>query len=156
MQHIILLEAATASSITKAGETFQTLKLQEYHKLGKHLTSKQIGKFQEGIIPECASIFKPDSRETALFGKFSGFQCSKCKSWRVTGHPSSLCCIDCNHIFKEKSINKCWHCQIPLYKERLVHIVKTGRCEECNNENILPEELLNYADPDNKIRNARS
>ena len=152
MQHIILLEAATASSITKAGETFQTLKLQEYNKLGKHLTSKQIGKFQEGIIPECLSIFKPDSRETALFGKFSGFSCINCESWRVTGYPNNLSCIDCIHRFKEKSINKCWHCQIPLYKERLVHIIKTGRCEECNNENILPEELVEYADPDHKIR----
>jgi hypothetical protein len=73
MQHIILLEAATASSITKAGETFQTLKLLEYKKLGKHLTSKQIGKFQEGIIPECVSIFKLDSRDTALFGNFQDF-----------------------------------------------------------------------------------
>jgi len=152
MQYILLLEAATASSITKAGETFQTLKLKEYHNLGKHLTPKQIGKFQDGIIPECMSIFKPDSRETALFGKFSGFSCPNCESWRVTGHPSSLSCIDCNHHFKEKSINKYWHCQIPLYKERLIHIIKTGRCEECNNENILPEELVEYADPDHKIR----
>jgi len=37
-------------------------------------------------------------------------------------------------------------------KERLVHIIKTGRCEECNNENILPDELVEYADPDHKIR----
>ena len=54
--------------------------------------------------------------------------------------------------FKEKTVSKCRYCQIPLYKERLVHIIKTGRCEECNTENNLPEELINYADPDHKIR----
>lgn len=25
-------------------------------------------------------------------------------------------------------------------------------CEECNTDNILPEELIEYADPDHKIR----
>jgi len=52
----------------------------------------------------------------------------------------------------KKTVSKCRYCQIPLYKERPVHIVKTGRCEECNTENNLPEELIEYADPDGMIR----
>jgi len=67
MQHILLLKSVTSSSITKAGQTFQTLKLQEYDRLGKHPTSKQISKFQEGIISISLSIFKPDSMDTAFF-----------------------------------------------------------------------------------------
>jgi len=156
MQHILLEEAATASSITKAGKTFQILKLKEYDEFEKHITSKQIVKFQQGIIPESLSLFKPDSRDTALFAKFSGIQCNNCKSWRVqdnNGKLTDLHCIDCDNSFTTRTINKCTYCQIPLYKERLIHILKTKRCENCNAENILPEEIINYADPDGKIRN---
>jgi len=64
---------------------------------------------------------------------------------------SSLAYIDCDHSFKEKTVSKYWHCQIPLYKERLVYIIKTGRCKNYNNENLLPEEIMNYADADCKI-----
>jgi len=71
-----------------------------------------------------------------------------CKSWRVeekAGNFTNLNCIDCDHSFQEKTVSKCTYCQIPLYKERLVHIVKTGRCEDCNTEIALPEELIEYA-----------
>jgi len=161
LQNLLLIEAATASSITFAGMTFLKSSYLQYQKIGSFLTTKQIGHIQNGITRTSLSIFKPDSRDTAIFQKYYGLSCIECKSWRVyelidrKQDGSNLGCYDCGISFKEKTISKCWHCQIPLYKENLVHIIKTGRCEECNNENRLPEELINYADPDHKIRNAR-
>ena len=34
---------------------------------------------------------------------------------------------------------------IKLYKERLLHIVKTSKCENCNEVVDLPQELVDYA-----------
>jgi len=85
-------------------------------------------------------------------------QCPECKSWRIqkllTDKPdgSNLECYNCEYSFKEKTVSKCRYCQFPFYKENLIHVIKTGRCEECNTDNILPEELVEYADPDGKIR----
>ncbi len=81
-------------------------------------------------------------------GKFSGIPCPDCNSWRVkdsAGDFTNLICIDCDHCFKEKTVSKCTYCQIPLYKEKLIHIIKTGRCEDCNTEISLPNELIEYA-----------
>ena len=142
--------------------TFLKSNYLQYQKIGSFLTTKQIGHIQNGITRKSLPLFKPDSRDTALFQKYYGLSCPECKSWRVyeliaeKSDGSNLGCYDCGISFKEKTVSKCRYCQIPLYKERLVHIIKTGRCEECNNENRLPEELINYADPDCNIRNARS
>ena len=152
-QHILLAEAATASSLTDAGKTFQEVKLQEYEKLGKFLTSKQIGFIQEGVVPEYLSIFKPDSRDSAIFQGFYGLSCPGCLSWRVvepTDNESgnaNLKCLDCGDKFKGKTVSKCPHCQVPLYKEDLLHIVKKGRCKvkSCQYEFELPKELADYA-----------
>lgn len=151
-QHLLLTEAATASSITNAATTFQVIKQLYYAKTGKFLTSKQIGFIQNGTVPKYLSLFKPDSRDTAIFQGYYGLACHKCKSWRVE-KKAKLHCIDCDFTFQEKTVSKCAHCQIPFYKERLVHIIKTGRCEDCNVENQLPDELIQYADPDHSIRN---
>jgi len=143
-QHLLLEEAATASSITNAAKTFQKIKQVYYDKTGKFLTSKQIGFIQNGTVPKYLSLFKPDSRDTAIFQGYYGLSCPSCKSWRVE-EKSNLHCIDCDCTFQEKTVSKCGHCQIPLYKERLVHILKTARCENCNTEIDLPEELEEYA-----------
>ena len=107
-QQLILLPAATASILTNAGHTFQKLKLKEYEKLSKFLTAKQIGKFQEGTIPDPLSLFKPDSRDTAIFQKYYGLQCPENNSWRVlertdkTEDGSNLKCIDCEPLSRER------------------------------------------------------
>lgn len=150
-QNLLLAEAATASSLTNAGRMFQKIKLNQYEKTGKFLTTKQMGFIQNGIVPKYLSLFKPDSRDTAIFQGYYGVRCPDCKSWRIE-EKTNLHCIDCDHSFQEKTVSKCTHCQIPLYKERLVHIIKTGRCEDCNVENHLPNELIEYVDPDHKIR----
>jgi hypothetical protein len=158
LQNLLLVEAATASSITFAGMTFLKSNYIQYEKIGAFLTTKQIGHIQNGITRKSLPLFKPDSRDTALFQKYYGLSCPECKSWRVyeliaeKSDGSNLGCYDCGISFKEKTVSKCRYCQIPLYKERLVPIIKTGRCEECNNENNLPEELVEYADSDHKIR----
>lgn len=170
-QQIMVVEAATASSITDAAKTFQVLKFQEYKKLGKFITSKQIGKFMDGTIPESLSIFKPDSRDTAIFQRFYGLSCPKCDSFRVTERTgikkdgSNLDCIDCDTSFKGRNVNKCRYCQIPLYKEDLLDMVTAQRqrvknmeytndesqeipeypCTSCGTDNHLPLELVEYA-----------
>ncbi len=160
-QHLLLAEAATASSITHAGRGFMKLKHDEYEKLGKFLTPKQIGKFQNGTIEEALPLFKPDSRDTAIFQKYVGIQC-QCGSWRVEEKPEhtedgkNLRCLDCRTDFFGKTVSKCRCCQIPLYKEDLVHIIKTNYCENCNTSIELPLELIEYADPDGTVRGKRN
>jgi len=144
LQHLLLEEAATGSSITNAAKVFQKIKQAYYEKTGKFLTSKQIGFIQNGTVPKYLSLFKPDSRDTAIFQGYYGVSCPSYKSWRVE-QKSRLHYIDCDHLFQEKTVSKCRHCQIPLYKERLLHILKTARCENCNTEIDLPEELEEYA-----------
>ncbi len=152
-QNLILLEAATASSITNAGKTFQEIKLNQYEELGKYLTAKQIGKIQERTVPELLPLFKPDSRDAAIFMGFFGLSCPHCYSWRVleqhdvTVSITQLHCLDCEKKFQGKTVSKCRKCQIPFYKEELLQVVKKGKCPNpsCQHEMELPAELVIYA-----------
>ena len=159
LQNLLLIEASTASSITYAGMTFLKSNYLQYQKIGSFLTTKQIGHIQNGITRKSLPLFKPDSRDSAIFQKYYGLPCIECKSWRVyellaeKPDGSNLGCYDCDNTFKEKTVSKCRVCQYPFYKENLIHVIQTGRCDECNGENRLPEELIEYADPDGMIRN---
>ena len=165
-QILLVTEASTMSSITNAGKTYLKVKEYQYNKMGDFITSKQIGHIQHGEIPKYLSLFKPDSRDTAIFQGFFGIPCMKCKSWRVEekiGNGTNVRCIQCDNRFLAKTISKCKYCQIPLYKEDLLDMitayeqrVKNGfenddgqpveyPCPSCNVQNALPDELIEYA-----------
>ena len=116
-------------------------------KQGKFFTLKQATKFQKGSKQSQLIILKPNSRETALYGGYSGVQCT-CNSWRVRTRQddNKLECYDCDKVMPQGHISKCEHCQIPLYKERLTWMVKHhNECQNCETKNDLPEELIVYA-----------
>ena len=72
LQNLLLIEAATASSITFAGMTFLKSNYIQYEKIGAFLTTKQIGHIQNGVTRRTLPLFKPDSRDSAIFQKYYG------------------------------------------------------------------------------------
>ncbi len=162
-EHLLLFRGAISESVTFAAVGFFEDRMIQLKKIKKLLTGKQIGYYQDNDIKLQLSLFKPDSRDTAIFQKYYGLQCVKCDSWRVKElsvslpDGSNLKCKDCEHTFYEKTVNRCRYCQMPLYKEHLHdmivshnQMVKNGNedagypCVECQTENKLPQELVEY------------
>lgn len=156
---LFLLEylATIMGSVNKCAEIFMEQNLIRLKKqltisvrTGKPVpffTLKQATKFQKGGKQSQLNILKPKTRETALYGDYSGVQCT-CGSWRVRDKQDSndLECYDCDKVLPKGHISKCISCQIPLYKERLVWMVKhNNKCENCEVKNDLPQELILYA-----------
>lgn len=155
---IFLLEcmATILGSVNKCAETFMEQNLIHLKKqliistvTGKpvpFLTTKQATKFQKGMKQSQQIILKPTSRDQALFLDYTGVQC-ECGSFRVRQKLDSysLECYECGASLPPGHISKCTHCKIPLYKERLLHIVKTSKCENCNDTVDLPQVLIDYA-----------
>lgn len=144
---LFLLEslATTLGNTNKCAEVFQGVVFNHMKEQGKFLTSKQANKFQNGDKQSKLNIFKPISRDTALYARYTGIQCT-CGSWsvRVKTNTNSLECYDCDRVFPKQHIPKCSHCQIPLFKERIKHIADTGKCKDCEGEVKLPDEILQY------------
>jgi len=143
---IFLLEcmATVLGNTNKCAEIFMEQNLIHLKEQGKFLTLKQVTKFQKGSKQSQQLILQPITRDTALYEGYSGIQCT-CGSWRVDVIPQGLECQACDKKLQKQYIPKCTFCQIPLYKERLLHIEKTKRCEDCNSEIDLPQELIEYA-----------
>ena len=141
---IFLLEcmATILGSVHKCAEIFMEKNLMHLKEQGKFFTLKQATKFKNGTRQSHQFILKPISRDTALFLDYTGIQC-KCGSYRVRQKLDSykLECYDCDNIMPPSHISKCTNCQIPLYKERLAYIVKTDKCDNCDEIVDLPEEL---------------
>lgn len=133
-------------SVNKCAEIFMEQKLSHLKEQGKFFTLKQATKFQKGMRQSQQFILKPPTRDMALFLDYTGIQC-KCGSFRVRQKQDSykLECYDCDSIIPHGHVSKCNGCKVPLYKERLIHIVKTGKCENCNEIVVLPQELIDYA-----------
>jgi len=143
---LFLLEclATVVASTNKCAEVFMEKNLIRLKEQGKFFTLKQATKFQKGGRQSQLNILKPISRDTALFLDYYGIQCT-CGGWRVRDKPDSrnLECYDCDKILPPSHISKCEHCQIPLYKERLVWMLKHQNiCQNCDTKNDLPKELL--------------
>lgn len=147
--HMLLQCLAVESSLTHGAEIFMRTRIKMMEDVKKFLTPKQATKFQRGEIKDQPPILNPKNRELAIFLRYYGQQCSKCNSFCmkeiIEGMKTKVKCITCNNIEDPTTIAKCRYCQIPLYKENLQHIVKTGKCENCNEETTLPEELVLYA-----------
>lgn len=144
---VFLLEcmATVLGNTNKCAQIFMEQNLIHLKEQGKFLTSKQATKFQKGGKQSQQFILQPISRETALYDGSSGIRCTGCGSWKVYHIPTGLECYNCDKKLPKQFISKCNFCQIPLYKERLLHIVKTSCCENCNNKIDLPQELIDYA-----------
>lgn len=147
---ILFIECVTMAEggLNNAVKIFHKSRMSLLEDQGKKLlTAKQAAKYLNGDKASKLPLLKPDSRDSAIFGKYFGVQCNKCKSWRVRNKTdkNELECFDCGNEFLAKTVSKCTYCQIPLFKENLKHIVKTNKCENCNTEITLPEELVEYA-----------
>lgn len=146
---LFLLEclATVIASTNKCAEVFMDQNLLRLKAQGKFFTLKQASKFQKGGKQSQLNILKPNSRDAALYLDYSGVQCT-CGGWRVRDKADSrnLECYDCNNVLPQGHISKCEHCQIPLYKERLLWMVKhKNKCQNCDTQNNLPEDLIQYA-----------
>ena len=110
----------------------------------KFLTQKQATKFQTGGKQSQLFLLKPTSRDFAIYEGYTGVQCT-CSSWRVRpklDHTTDWECYDCDKIIPKQHIPKCSCCQIPLYTDRIQHIIKTGKCDNCNEDIELPQVLI--------------
>jgi len=146
---IFLLEclATVVASTNKCAEIFMEQNLLRLKEQGKFFTLKQATKFQKGGKQSQLNILKPKTRDTALYLNYSGVQCT-CGSWCVRDKLDSreLECYDCDKVMPQGHISKCMHCQIPLYKERLLYMVNhNNKCQNCDMRNDLPDELVTYA-----------
>jgi len=131
-------------NVNKCAELFMKNNLLHLQEQGNFLTRKQASKFQNGMKQSQQFILKPINRDTAIYEGYTGIEC-KCGSFRVRHTPDGLECYDCNNIIKGVYIAKCTSCYTPLYKKRLLHIVKTGKCKNCSEPVDLPDTMIEYA-----------
>ena len=133
-------------NVSKCAELFMNNNLSLLKEQGKFLTTKQASKFQKGMKQSQQFILKPINRDTAIYEGYTGVQCT-CGSFRVrpTQNLNGLECYDCGTITTGVYIAKCTSCYTPLYKKRLLHIVNTGKCKNCNEIVDLPPSLIEYA-----------
>lgn len=145
---LILLEcmATGIGNISHCAKKFMEIRMLNMEEQGKFLTLKQASKFQNGAKQSQLALLKPLSRDTAMDGGYWGIQCV-CGSWRIREKQDGgkLECFDCDKEFPKTFVSKCKHCQIPLFKERLVYIIKNGKCKNCKTSQELPEELIAMA-----------
>lgn len=143
---LFLLEclATVMGNTNKCGQIFQKIIMNHMEEQGKFLTQKQATKFQSGGKQSQLDLLKPTSRDFAIYEGYTGTQCT-CGSWRVRpklDHNNNWECFDCEKIIPRQHIPRCSFCQIPLYTDRIEHIIKTERCENCNEKVVLPQEMI--------------
>jgi len=143
---LFLLEclATVMGNTNKCGQIFQKIIMTHMEEQNKFLTQKQATKFQTGGKQSQLYLLKPTSRDFAIYEGYTGVQCT-CESWRVRpklDHTTDWECFDCEKIIPKQHIAKCSCCQIPLYTDRIQHIIKTGKCDNCNEEIELPQVLI--------------
>lgn len=138
--------STVVGNVNKCAELFMKNNLTHLKEQGTHLTSKQATKFQKGMKQSQQFILKPIDRDTAIYEGYTGIQCT-CNSWRTrpTENRNGIECYDCDVITTGVYIAKCTSCYTPLYKKRLLHIVKTGKCKNCDEPVDLPPSLVEYA-----------
>lgn len=143
---LFLLEclATVMGNTNKCGQVFQKIIMAHMEEQRKFLTQKQATKFQTGGKQSQLFLLKPTSRDFAIYEGYTGVQCT-CGGWRVRpklDHTTDWECYDCDKIIPKQHIPKCSCCQIPLYTDRIQHIIKTGKCDNCNEKIELPQVLI--------------
>ncbi len=132
-------------NVSKCAELFMKNNLLHLQEQGNFLTTKQASKFQKGMKQSQQFILKPINRDTAIYEGYTGIQCT-CGGYRVNPTDNNkLECYDCDKIMTGVYIAKCTECYTPLYKNRLLHIVKTGKCKNCDCIVDLPPIMIEYA-----------
>jgi len=143
---LFLLEclATVMGNTNKCGLIFQEVILMHMKEQNKFLTQKQATKFQTGGPQSQLYLLKPTNRDFALYERYTGTRCSECMSFNVrpSDHTTSWVCFDCNNMMPPQHIPKCSDCHIPLYKERIQHIIKTHKCPNCKVKVDLPQIIL--------------
>jgi len=147
---LFLLEclATVLGNTHKCGEIHQQIIIMHMKEQGKFLTQKQATKFQNGGRQSQLYLLKPTDRDFAQYEGYTGTRCDNCMGFRVKlkqDHTNQWECFDCDNVIPPQHIPKCSYCQIPLYKERLQHVVKTGECKNCNQPIDLPQTLIDQA-----------
>jgi len=146
---LFLLEclATVMGNTNKCGQIFQQIIMTHMEEQCKFLTQKQATKFQVGGKQSQLYLLKPTSRDFAIYEDYTGVQCT-CGSWRVrpkADNASNWECYDCDMVMPKQHMPKCHNCQIPLYKDRIQHIIKTNKCDNCNETVDLPQVLIDQA-----------
>ncbi len=140
--------ATVMGNVNTCGKIFQEVILMHMKEQCKFLTAKQSNKFQNGGKQSRLYLLHPTERDFAIFEKYTGTRCTKCQSFRVrptADHTNKWECYDCGEILQRQHIPKCPTCQVPLFKERLIQIVKTGICKNCEEPVELPQTLIDQA-----------
>lgn len=140
--------ATVMGNTNKCGEIFQQIIIMHMKEQGKFLTQKQATKFKIGGKQSQLYLLSPTNRDFSIYEGYTGSRCTNCQSFRVRpngDHNNNWTCFDCDNIMPPQHIPKCSNCQIPLYKERLQHIVKTRKCANCQETVELPQVLIDQA-----------
>lgn len=144
---LFLLEclATVLGNTHKCGEIHQQVIIMHMKDQGKFLTQKQATKFQNGGKQSQLYLLKPTNRDFALYEGYTGTRCDECMGFRVrpkADHTNQWECYDCENVMPPQHIPKCSYCQIPLYKERIQCIIKTGKCANCKEKVKLPQVVI--------------
>lgn len=135
----------TTQSLHHMAIQFMVIRTDQLRKEGHALTPKQVKKYKMGGKASTLELLHPNSRDTAIFGKYSGIQCT-CESWKVKKIPNTnnLECLKCDRIFPTQSIPKCNNCSIPFYTETIQKMIesKKTKCPNCGEIQILPQEII--------------
>ncbi len=113
------------------------------------ITKKQSGKFIKGKEPNQLPLFKPKSREEAIFLGWYGLEC-KCGSWRVAtdvggtakANNERLVCMDCNTHFDGYTVTHCsgqGSCGMLFYIEELRDIHASKKCPNPECKKPIPK-----------------
>ena len=131
---------AIEAGLNAACKSYMAQRVLLLNKNSTFITNKQTNKFRNNEEPNILALYTPKTRDEAIYQNYYGVQC-KCGSWRVkvkVGGNSNVQCIDCDAMFKGKTVSFCNYCQTPLYDDIIKKIKKTGKCPECKTEVILP------------------
>ena len=107
------------------------------------LTGKELKKYIRRELKSLSPLLEFQSPNEARMSGFYGQQCSTCGGYRTTtvdGNQNRVLCIKCNNredfeIMKREFFLSCRRCGL------LIGEPKSGRCEHCDFEYVVPKEL---------------
>lgn len=144
--HLFKAALAEGGGLLKVAENYHTAQIYLIRQGRKWIDSKQAHKFGKGREPNMLELFRPKSRDEAIYHNWYGLQCPECKSWRVqrqtTAAGTGCECTDCRHMFPGHTATTCQSCFLPLYQEVIEAACKNkNRCPQCGHVLWLPDEL---------------
>ena len=143
MQHIFIETFRIKTTMISTAKTMTLIQYEMLEKYHAFLTNKQANKFLKGEEPHMLEIFRPKTRDEAIFAGWIGQQCAKCANWRLktvtdADTSSRYLCIDCGTVSKEFTVFRCPGCKYPLYDADIKKVQKNGKCPACPEKIRLP------------------